>query len=1142
MLSRSVDYRQLETSIGGGEGAASLSGVCEGAKAHVIASLASALCTPSLIVVPNEASAVRLHEELCAYLPDSLYLPARETLLSSKALAASSQISAKRLAVLMRVCLGESVAVVASAETLLQHLPPPEALVEAQISLAVGEKRELEDLSRELVDAGYERKDQCEEKGQFSIRGGILDVFPLTKSTPYRIEFFDDEVDSIRTFDPDTQRSLEKTRSALVPPATEIPLRKDTRENVLKKLRQRDCGATPNELSLLEHVASIPLSLLPLIYPQETTLSDYFSKNSLIVLDDPGRIEESATLAASNFVNAVAAMLEIGEGHASMGKLYSEPKSMFLKLNTQRTLLLNALARQSGPIRPKQSFRIETMPISQVQPGSESFLTDLQAWKELGYSIAVFAGSHGRRLSEQLVRDGLEVPYVGRLKRELMPGEIILIGESLPRGAQYPEIKSILITERELLGRERLKPVAAEKRQPQLAFSDLAVGDFVVHETYGIGRFVGVEALTVEDNTRDYLLIQYAAGDRLYIPTDQLDRVQKYIGNNEAAPHLSKLGGGEWQRSVSRVREGVKKLAFDLVKLYGARTAKKGYAFLPDGAWQQQLEERFPYEETPDQLSCIADVKADMESDKVMDRLLCGDVGYGKTEIAVRAAFKAAMDGRQVAFLVPTTILAQQHYNTIMSRFAGFPVNVELLSRFKTASQKKEILKRIEQGAVDVVIGTHMLLGSAVKFKDLGLLVIDEEQRFGVAHKELIKNIKNTVDVLTLTATPIPRTLHMSMVGIRDMSVIQTPPEQRFPVQTYVLEYSDAIVRDVVLKELGRGGQTYIVYNKVRNMEQYASHLIQLLPEARIAFAHGQMSERVLEKTMLQFLEGQYDVLLCSTIIESGMDIPNVNTIVVCDADALGLSQLYQLRGRVGRSNRLGYAYFTFRRSKVLSEIAEKRLMSIREFTQFGSGFKIAMRDLEIRGAGNLLGPEQHGHMADVGYDLYCKLMNQAVREAKGEIAPPEVDTALDIPIDAHIPHRYIASETQRLSMYKRIALIGTRDEMLDVQEELEDRYGDIPESVQNLLDVAVLKSLCSKAQISRLQIRDGEIRMTFHVQARLDGAKLVDLCTQTPGAQLVGGESVNLVIRRPRSDARGLLQIVPHFVYTILDCIESRN
>ena len=825
-----------------------------------------------------------------------------------------------------------------------------------------------------------------------------------------------------------------------------------------------------------------------------------------------------------------------------MGKLYCDAKTLFSKLNTQRTLLLNALARQSGPIRPKRSFHIEAMPVSQVQPGSESFLLDLKSWKELGYSVTVFAGIHGRLISEQLSRDGFEAPYIERLKRDLLPGEIVVIGESLPRGAQYPEIKSILITERELFGRERPKPAAADKRRPQLAFSDLAVGDFVVHEAYGIGRFVGVEALTVENNTRDYLLIQYAAGDKLYIPTDQLDRVQKYVGSEEAVPHLSKLGGGEWQRSISRAREGVKKLAFDLVKLYGARTAKKGYAFSVDGAWQQQLEERFPYEETPDQLSCIADVKADMESDKVMDRLLCGDVGYGKTEVAVRAAFKAAMDGRQVAFLVPTTILAQQHYNTIMSRFAGFPVNVELLSRFKTAAQKKDILKRIEQGAVDVVIGTHMLLGSSVKFKDLGLLVIDEEQRFGVAHKELIKNIKNTVDVLTLTATPIPRTLHMSMVGIRDMSVIQTPPEQRFPVQTYVLEYSDAIIREAVLKELGRGGQTYIVYNKVRNMEQFAAHLTQMLPEARIAFAHGQMSERVLEKTMLQFLEGQYDVLLCSTIIESGMDIPNVNTIVVCDADALGLSQLYQLRGRVGRSNRLGYAYFMFRRSKVLSEIAEKRLMSIREFTQFGSGFKIAMRDLEIRGAGNLLGPEQHGHMADVGYDLYCKLMNQAVREAKGEITPLEVDTALDIPIDAHIPHRYIASEAQRLSMYKRIASIGTRDEMLDVQEELEDRFGDIPESVQNLLDVAAIKSLCSRAQISRLQIRDGEIRLVFHAEARLDGAKLVQLCTKTPGAQLVSGETVHLVVKRPCSEASELLKIVPHFVYTILDCIESRN
>ncbi|MBR0026154.1 MAG: transcription-repair coupling factor, partial [Clostridia bacterium] len=586
----------------------------------------------------------------------------------------------------------------------------------------------------------------------------------------------------------------------------------------------------------------------------------------------------------------------------------------------------------------------------------------------------------------------------------------------------------------------------------------------------------------------------------------------------------------------------VKALAFDLVKLYSERENTPGFAFSEDTPWQRQLEERFPFEETPDQLTSIAEIKKDMESGKVMDRLLCGDVGYGKTEVALRAAFKAVMDSKQVAFLVPTTILAQQHYNTLKSRFAGFPINIELLSRFKNAAEQKVILKKLESGQVDVLVGTHKLLGKDVRFHDLGLLIVDEEQRFGVGHKEKIKDIKKSVDVLTLTATPIPRTLHMSMTGIRDMSVIETPPEQRYPVQTYVMEYSDAVVREAIMKELGRGGQAYIVYNKVRDMEQYAGRLSQLIPEARIAFAHGQMSERVLEKTMLEFMDGRYDVLLCSTIIESGVDIPNVNTIIVCDADHLGLSQLYQIRGRVGRSTRLGYAYLTFQRNKVLTEVAEKRLTAIREFTQFGSGFRIAMRDLEIRGAGNLLGPEQHGHMAEVGYDFYCKLMADAVREARGEPAPLTVETTVELPVDAHIPHEYIPGEARRLSMYKRIASIGSREEMYDVQEELEDRYGDIPMPVQNLMDVAVIKATAEKAYITKLTLKAGEVRCTFHPDAPILGEKLFALCERTEGAQIMAGESPVLRLVRNKAGVPELFHSLPQFVYTILDCIDTRK
>ena len=720
-----------------------------------------------------------------------------------------------------------------------------------------------------------------------------------------------------------------------------------------------------------------------------------------------------------------------------------------------------------------------------------------------------------------------------KLDRDIVPGEVLIIEQQLNHGFEYPELSLAVVTENELYGAENRRPSDSKKkrRKPQLVFSELNVGDLVVHELHGIGRFVGVETLTVGGVQKDYLHLVYSGGDKLYIPTDQLDRVQKYIGGGEdaGAQRLSKLGSGEWQKTVSRTRDSVKKLAFDLVRLYGERQKRKGFKFSPDTPWQRKLEDSFPYEPTPDQLTSIQEIKADMESDKVMDRLLCGDVGYGKTEVALRAAFKAVMDGKQCAMLVPTTILAQQHYNTIAARFDGFPVKVELLSRFKTPKEEEKI-----------IVGTHKLLSKSVKFKDLGLLIIDEEQRFGVGHKEQIKNIRQSVDVLTLSATPIPRTLHMSMTGIRDMSVIETPPEQRYPVQTYVMEYSEAVAREAIMKELGRGGQVFFVYNNVRGMETFAEKLKQLVPEARIAYAHGQMGERQLERTMLDFMEQQYDVLLCSTIIESGLDIPNVNTIIIYDADKMGLAQLYQLRGRVGRGARLGYAYLTFMRDKVLSDIAEKRLSAIREFTQFGAGFKIAMRDLEIRGAGNLLGPEQHGHMAAVGYDLYCKIVEGAVKEAKGEKEPVKIDTVVDIPVPASISTHYIPRESERLSMYKRIALIETRDDLYDVQDELIDRYGDIPEDTANLLNIALIKADCSRAGVTQLRIRDKEVRFVFDKQAPIDGAKLIATAGNIAGARMTFGDTPSMVISRPKSDAAALYAMLPQFVYMLADCLSA--
>ena len=672
---------------------------------------------------------------------------------------------------------------------------------------------------------------------------------------------------------------------------------------------------------------------------------------------------------------------------------------------------------------------------------------------------------------------------------------------------------------------------------------ELSAGDYVVHEAYGIGRFVGVETLTVQGHTRDYLLLEYRGGDRLYIPTDQLDRVQKYIGggDEDAAPGLSRLGGNEWQSRVSRARESAKKLAVDLAALYAGRIDGRGFAFSKDTPWQAQMEARFPYRETPDQLESIREIKADMERPRPMDRLLCGDVGYGKTEVALRAAFKAVQDSKQVAFLVPTTILAQQHYNTMTARFADFPVRTACLSRFTPPQERRAIREKLRSGEIDVVVGTHALLGKDVRFKDLGLLIVDEEQRFGVNHKEQIKALKADVDVLTLTATPIPRTLNMSMTGIRDISVIETPPEARYPVQTFVLEYTDALVTEVLTRELARGGQAYVVFNRVQGMEGFLRHLSELLPEARIAMAHGQMPEGQLERTMLAFLEKEYDVLVCSSIIESGLDIPNVNTLLVVEADRFGLAQLYQLRGRVGRSTRLGYAYFTVRRGVAMNEQAHRRLLAIREFTQFGAGFKLAMRDLEIRGAGSLLGAEQHGHIADVGYEYYCKLMRSAVAQVRGEAPPPEQpDVAVDVPVSAHIPRTFIASEVQRLAAYRRIADAADGDALLDVREELEDRYGELPEAVENLLYLAKLRQSAARAQLAGVTAREGEALLTFREGAQIDGARLLAAVSGMRGAQLTATEPPAIRLRRPDVTAEAWLQELPQFIYTIVSCSDT--
>ncbi|MBO4384810.1 MAG: transcription-repair coupling factor [Clostridia bacterium] len=1152
ILKKHPEYERLLASLQNGEGALSVFGLGEAHRIHMSAALFKDAKETLVYIAPSALAAVKAHEELSGYFDDACLFPARELPLSVKHYVESPAVNAQRLNVIMRLVDRKPTLIVTSIEAMMQRMAPPELIVNAIHTVRIGMRTEPEMLLKKFIDAGYVREDICEGPGQVTKRGGYIDIFPLTAREPVRIEFFGDEVDTLRSFDPVSQRSTENLPFAEIPPATELPLTAELKKRGIAALRGKAGFEDETEALRSGGVPDNALMLLPVFCREEISFADYLTENAIMLLDEPSRIEESGKIVFSGFLDALSSALEDGAAHELQAGLVHSALGTIERLDTKRTAMLFSLTRSYGLIRSKGLFRFETRPAPRYMGRGELLRDDVVSLTRGGAAVMLFAGRHAARLSDSLGDLGLDLPTVEKLERDPVPGEALILASSIPKGFEYPELRFAAISEYEIYGAEPVSASASSKsskKRRSLAFTELEPGDLIVHETHGIGRFTGVKTLTVDKKTRDYIELVYLGGDKLFIPTDQLDRVQKYIGGDESKAKLSKLGSGEWQKTVARTRESAKRLAFDLVKLYGERSRTKGYAFSPDTKWQAKLEASFPHTETPDQLESIREVKADMESDRIMDRLLCGDVGYGKTEVALRAAFKCAMDGKQCAVLVPTTILAQQHFNTFSARFAGFPVNVDLLSRFRTPSEQESVRERLKKGGIDVIIGTHSLLSKSVRFRDLGLLIIDEEQRFGVNHKEQIKELKRSVDVLTLSATPIPRTLHMSLSGIRDMSVIETPPEARYPVRTLVCEYSEPMIREAIRKELARGGQVYFLYNSVKTMELFAGKLAELVPEARIAFAHGQMPERRLENTMLDFLEGKIDVLICSTIIENGLDIANVNTIFIYDADTLGLAQLYQLRGRVGRSSRLGYAYLLYRRNKVLSEVADKRLTAIREFTQFGAGFKIAMRDLEIRGAGEILGAEQSGHMAEVGYELYCKLINTAIREVRNEPVKPELDTVMEIPIDAHIPPKYIPRERGRISMYKRIAAISDMDSMRDVQDELIDRYGDIPRPVQNLLEISLLKSEAEDAGLSSVTVRNEEAKLVFLPDARIEPGRFLDAVGRIPGSQVLSktvrsGETERvatvLLIRQRNKSAEEMFSLAKDAVKELKKCAED--
>ncbi|MDO4571767.1 MAG: transcription-repair coupling factor [Clostridia bacterium] len=1105
-------------------------------KSHIAAALSTR--RPLLFVSATELGARQAFLDMRALGANAALFPLRETPLVHVA-AVSPERAAERIGVMTRLLLGERLAVCASMAALMQLAAPPEAFLAGIRRLRTGDALDPRALMAALLEAGYERVELIEGRGQAAARGDLVDVFPPQAEYPVRIEFFGDEIDQMRLFDPLSQRALAQTGEALIPPAMETPQPRARVERALRAVEGRPGLFSQAQAWAEGRPAAGAEALLPLLYEERATLCDYLPAESLVLLDETQRLDEAARTEQARFSEQVSAMLERGEGLAQQGRLMIGAEEAMQRLRGGRSLQLYTLLRAHNAYPAAELAQFAARSAPQYLGSISELALDLGRWKAAGEAVLLYAGDRAESLCGELRENGAEPALAEALLRAPQPGEALVLKQSLPRGFSYPEQRLQVLGAQEIFGRSEGRKPAGRRRQG-LRFSELSAGDYIVHEAYGVGRFVRIETLTVQDSTRDYLLLEYRGGDRLYIPTDQLDRVQKYVGGAEdEAVTLSKLGGSEWANRVGSAKAAAKKLAVDLAAIYAERTGGAGFAFSPDTDWQRSFEERFPYEETPDQLQCIAEIKADMEKPRPMDRLLCGDVGYGKTEVALRAAFKAVQDGKQVAMLVPTTILAQQHYATIESRFKDFAVKTACLSRFRTPQERRAILEGLKDGRLDVVVGTHALLAGEVAFKDLGLLIIDEEHRFGVNHKEKLKALRRSVDVLTLTATPIPRTLNMSMTGIRDISVIETPPEERYPVQTYVLEYTDALLADALSRELARGGQSYVVYNRVQSMEAMRRRIEKLVPDARVLMAHGQMDERLLERVMLDFFEQRADVLLCSTIIESGLDIPNANTLVVLDADRMGLAQLYQLRGRVGRSNRLGYAYLTVQQSRALNDAAHRRLMAIREFTQFGAGFQLALRDLEIRGAGSLLGAEQHGHIHDIGYEYYCKLMRQAVREARGEATASETETSVEMPLDAHIPRDYIASEAQRLYMYRRIGGIDGEEALGDVREELIDRYGEPPEPVENLMLTALIKARAARSMIDQVALRDGEASLRFAEDAQLDGGRLIAALGGMPGAVLTAASPVCIRIRRKDVAVKAIAEILPQFLFTIMHCVD---
>ncbi|MDR3589695.1 MAG: transcription-repair coupling factor [Negativicutes bacterium] len=1041
-LARAVD------AFGAEKGRSLVYGVTGAQKSALLAAGYSAFPRPTVIIAAGREALEQLRLDLATFLPAAtvVELPPQD-IVTFTAAARGVELAALRMDVLSRLARGENVIVLASAEAAVQKVLPRQDFIHNRLTVTSGALLASEEMIANLVRFGYERTDQVESRGQFSVRGGIIDIFAINRPLPLRLELFGDEVDSLREFDPATQRS-----QAAVSQADILPLAEP----------ERGAEAVP--------------------------FLSYLAGQATVVFDEPARVREQiAKLQKENpdikrHIFAWQALVTAGQAF--------------------NTLFLSLMLQKTPGVEPSEIVSIAAQGVTSFHRQMDMVFDELKTWQSRDLTTVIFMTTREKALTFQknLANEGIRATFSDQMAA-MAPGTVLLTVGVLSSGFELPHARLVVLAEVDIFGRQKKRRLPRMARDQQITyFRDINVGDYVVHVNHGIGKYTGVETLEVGGVHKDYFRIRYAGEDKLYVPTDQVQLLQKYIGSEGEVPRLHRMGGSDWLKAKVRAKAAATDLAQELLELYAERHVTTGFAFDPDTPWQKEFEEAFPFEETPDQSTAISEIKADMERNQPMDRLLCGDVGYGKTEVALRAAFKAIMSGKQVAVLVPTTVLAQQHFQTFSTRLAGFAPAVDVISRFRTAREQRGVLERVADGQVDILIGTHRILQSDVVFKDLGLLIVDEEQRFGVAQKERLKKWRTNIDVLTLTATPIPRTLHMSLVGVRDMSIIETPPEDRLPVQTYVVEYHEEIIRDAIRREMKRGGQVYFVYNRVQTIDRMTERLAEMLPDAKIKVAHGQMPEELLEKAMLEFYEGRFDVLVCTSIIENGLDVPNANTIVAYDADRFGLSQLYQMRGRVGRSPRPAYAYFTYRPDKVLSQIAEKRLQAIKEFAELGAGFKIAMRDLEIRGAGNLLGSQQHGHIVSVGFEMYCQLLDEAVHELKDGRAvelPPE--PVLELNVDAYIDGDYISDAMHKIEIYQRIAAIRSEDHIRGIIDELIDRFGEPSPPVLNLLAVARLKNFARGLGVRSVIQRADQVEITFGDQPNVDVHNILALRAQFP-------------------------------------------